>query len=110
MEKGKLAASVVLGALIASMIPLDLLATTAGRFDAGTVKEISEHASTIQGFIFGAPMRIAGVLGIGYGGVQSFLTGSPSPLYGYGGVGLASMVLPSFIKVVFPEVSGMLLP
>ena len=90
---------------IVVFFPESLLAETT---DFGS-KEIGEQANKIQSFLFGTPLRMAGIMGGAYGVFQSVVSSSIRPLVAYGGIGLAVNVLPTFINGVF-SVSGALLP
>ncbi len=110
MKTSKILSYVCLGALMATCLPIDLLATTdASLLDAQAIGEMDKHTDKIQSFIFGAPMRLIGVLGISGGALKAFLSGDPSPFYRYGGMGLGLIVVPFCIKAIFP-VTSMLLP
>lgn len=93
-------------AMGAALIPEALLAAGADAFGA---QEMNQQANQIKGFLFGAPLKIAGILGGGYGLIQALLSSSPKPLIVYGGIGLACTLVPKFIDGVF-SVQGMLLP
>jgi hypothetical protein len=111
MKKREVISYVCFGAFMAALIPLDLSATTS--FDTTAITNMHEQGSKIQDFIFGVPLRVVGILGIGYAALHGVLTGTPTKVYGYGGMGLASLALPYFVNAIFPvtkEVSSMLLP
>ena len=94
------------------LIPEVASATTAAAggqsSDIYASKALLEEASKIQGWIFGAPVRIAGILAGGYGLFNSILTSSIRPMVVYGALGLVSNVIPKFIDSVFVG-SGMLI-
>lgn len=87
-------------------IPSLLLASTGNEFGAA---EFTAQADKIQGFIFGPPLKIIGLLSAAGSFVGTLFTSNPRPLLTFGGISLAAGVLPHFIDGVF-GVSGMLLP
>ncbi len=93
------------GIAILSCFPLEVFATVSSDF-AG--QELMEQSERIQNWIFGAPVRLAGVMAGGYGLFNSIITSSIRPLLMYGAIGLTANVLPSFISSVF-NVSGIMI-
>lgn len=105
MNKKLLMLGYVLGTVVV-LLPIGLFATTVQDFGGeGIIKE----SSRIQDFIFGPPMRIAGVIGGAYGLVQAILSSSVKPLMVFVGIGLAVNIIPKFIDGVY-GISGMMLP
>lgn len=93
------------GLLIYMAMPADVFATT-GRYTNTGLEAEAEHLS---GFLFGPPIRIAGLLGGVYGLIQSIFSSSITPLLIYGGLGLGANMMPQIVKVLFPATT-MLLP
>ena len=85
--------------VLAMMVPFDMFASTTDRAFGGD--EISKQADTVKSFLFGAPMRFAGILGGAYGVLQAVLTSSMKPFIVYGGIGMAVNIVPKFIDGVF---------
>ena len=85
--------------------PICLMASTDTKFGADV---LNQQTDAIKNFLFGAPMRIAGVFGGAYGFLMSIASSSFRPLLIFGGIGLAANFVPIFVEKVF--VSGMLLP
>ena len=104
--KSKTILYISLGALISLSLSPELMATTTDSFGHNAIQT---HATNIKNFVFGAPIRIAGVIGGAYGLVQSFLSSSPTPFLTFGGIGLVANIIPTFIDNVV-GVSSMLLP
>ena len=93
-----------LSLLLALAAPVCLMARTT---DFGAA-ELSKEANKIKDFIFGPPLRIAGIFGGAFGLLQTIMTSTVRPLLLYGSIGLFANFMPTFIDNVF--VSGMLLP
>ena len=102
MKKNLLVVSGLVFAVLA-MAPYELVASVSSDF-AG--QELMEQSDRIQNWIFGAPVRLAGVLAGGYGLFTSIISSSVRPLLMYGAIGLTANVMPKFITSVF-NVSGM---
>jgi hypothetical protein len=113
MEKRTLLTYLCLGIAVYMLVPADVLATTQqgakSLFDDNALRDMGEHTSKIQNFLFGPPVRIAGVLGGAYGLLQSVLTSSIKPVITFGGIALAVNLIPKFVDAVF-NVSTILLP
>lgn len=90
----------------ALLITANVFAATATDF-GGTA--IVEQTTKVQTFLFGPPLRIAGVMGGAYGLIQAILSSSLKPLIVFGGIGLAANIVPKFIDGIY-GVSGMMLP
>lgn len=80
-------------------MPIDIFAETTDSAFGGN--HISSEATKIGKFLFGAPMRFAGILGGAYGVLQAVLTSSVKPLIVFGGIGMGVNVIPKFIDGVF---------
>lgn len=89
-----------------ALISVSVFAQTATDF-GGTA--IVEQTTKVQTFLFGPPLRIAGVMGGAYGLIQAILSSSLKPLIVFGGIGLAANIVPKFIDGIY-GVSGMMLP
>lgn len=98
MNRKSILACVCMGLVLATLLPTDLLAETSDKFGGA---EITSKSHDIQKFLFGPPMRLAGVLGGAYGVLQAVLTSAMKPLIVYGGIGMAVNVVPKFIDGVF---------
>lgn len=67
--------------------------------DAG--KAFESHATSLKALLFGPILRIGALFGGAVGIITSLLQGSFSKLCIYGGISLASVVLPSVIDTCF---------
>jgi|SaaInlStandDraft_3_1057020.scaffolds.fasta_scaffold31389_1 hypothetical protein len=87
------------------LFPEQALATTNGTSDAEGLKKVgatlANEANVIKDFLFGAPVKLAGVLGGCYGLLQSVVGSNMRPLILYGGIGLTANMVPKFIDGVF---------
>lgn len=59
------------------------------------------EATNLQAFLFGPVMRIAGVVGAVFGVVRSFQTQTLQPLFIFGGIGAATVVIPKLLDAMF---------
>ena len=102
-----IALSFFAGIVISMIVPVDAIASTLqGGYNAA---EIVTESNKIKDFIFGVPMRVAGIMGAGYGLLQAILSSSIQPLLVYGGIGLTVNIAPKFVDMAF-SVSSMLIP
>jgi hypothetical protein len=99
MNKKTILACACVGLAVLCFIPADTFAETTNTAFGGN--HISDEATKIKGFLFGAPMRFAGILGGAYGVLQAVLTSSVKPLLIFGGIGMGVNVIPKFIDGVF---------
>ncbi len=99
MNKKAILACACVGLAILCMVPADIFAETTDAAFGGNY--ISTEATKIGKFLFGAPMRFAGILGGAYGVLQAVLTSSVKPLIIFGGIGMGVNVIPKFIDGVF---------
>lgn len=106
MSKKELLTYVCVGLIVLAIFPLDLSAASSSDFGADA---ISSEGDRMMKFLFGAPMKVAGILGGAYGLVQAILTSNVKPLLTFGGIGLAVNIAPKFIEGVF-NARGILLP
>jgi hypothetical protein len=104
MNRKTILACTCVGLGVLCFVPADVFAETTNTAFGGN--HISAEATKIKEFIFGAPMRFAGILGGGYGVLQAVLTSSVKPLIIFGGIGMGINVIPKFIDGVF----SMMLP
>lgn len=85
----------VCATILAITMPADICAAA---LDSG---ELNSEVTKIKDFLFGVPVRAAGVLGGAYGLVMAVVTSSMRPLMVYGGIGLMANLVPKFIDLVF---------
>lgn len=105
MTKSQLISCICLGVLIGIACPFDVLGTTTEFGGA----EINSHATNIKNLVMGPALRIAGIIGGAWGLAQSYLQQSAMPFLIFGGIGLVSNIMPTFIDKVV-GVSTLLLP
>ncbi|MCH9625882.1 MAG: hypothetical protein S4CHLAM123_10670 [Chlamydiales bacterium] len=105
MHKKTFLACLAVGTVVA-LLPIESLAQTTNDFAS---QDFMDQSDKIQQFLFGPAMRIAAVVGGGYGLIKAIIGSSLKPLVVYGGIGLSVGLLPKFIDGVF-NVSGMLIP
>jgi hypothetical protein len=98
MNRKKLLAYFCMGFVTGLFISTDLFAETSNHFGGA---DITSQSNEIKQFLFGPPMRLAGVLGGAYGVLQAVLTSTMKPLIVYGGIGMAVNIVPKFIDGVF---------
>lgn len=99
---------IVLGIAVAAaiVVPDGAFAETVDTYGSAAMQT---QATTIQGFLFGVPMKIIAILGGAYGLFQAFVSATVRPLLTYGGISLGAGLVPTFINGVF-NVAGLLLP
>lgn len=69
--------------------------------DAYGTNALKTEATNLQTFLFGPVMRIAGVVGAVFGIVRSFQTQSLQPLFIFGGIGAATVIVPKLLDAMF---------
>jgi hypothetical protein len=94
----------VLGILSAALFPIEVLAETT---DFGAAA-FTTQADSIQKFLFGPTLKVAGIMGGAYGLLQAVVTSNVRPLVMYGGIGLGASLMEKFVNAVFTN--GCLLP
>jgi hypothetical protein len=99
MNKKAVLACACIGLVVLSLVPVDIFAETTDSAFGGN--HISTEATKIKSFLFGPPMRFAGIMGGAYGVLQAVLTSSVKPLVIFGGIGLGVNIIPKFIDGVF---------
>lgn len=69
--------------------------------DAYGTTVLQTEAGNLQKFLFGPVLRIAGVVGAVFGIVRSFQTQSLQPIFIFGGIGAATIIVPKLLDVMF---------
>lgn len=69
--------------------------------DAYGTAVLQTEAGNLQTFLFGPVLRIAGVVGAIFGIVRSFQTQSLQPIFIFGGIGAATIIVPKLLNVMF---------
>ena len=64
--------------------------------------EILKQAGSIRAFLFGPVLKIVGIAAAAWGLIQAFASSSLKPIWIFGGIALASLLLPKFIDGIFP--------
>jgi len=64
--------------------------------------EILKQAGHIRAFLFGPVLKIVGIAAAAWGLIQAFASSSLKPIWIFGGIALASLLLPKFIDGIFP--------
>jgi hypothetical protein len=100
----RLAVVGVMTGMAMGFIPGEAIANTVNHYGGDA---IAKEANNIRDLLFGPAMRLAGVIGGGYGLIQSVITSNIKPMIMYGGIGLGANILPKFMDSVFA--SGMLI-
>lgn len=63
--------------------------------------ELKTEANKLQTFLYGPVMRMAGVVGSVFGIVRAFQTQSLQPLFIFGGIGVATVIVPKLLDSLF---------
>lgn len=92
MRKEKLASYLLLACII---VP-----STLGAADYGTALMKTE-ATNLQALLFGPVLRIAGVIGAIFGIVRAFQMQSLQPIFIFGGIGAATVIVPKLLDAMF---------
>lgn len=93
MRKGKLVFHLLLACIL---VPSSLLAT--GDYGIDLLKT---EATNLQTLLFGPVLRIAGVVGAIFGIVRSFQMQSLQPIFIFGGIGAATVIVPKLLDAMF---------
>lgn len=62
---------------------------------------LTTEAANLQKFLFGPVLRIAGIVGSVFGVVRSFQVQSLQPLFIFGGIGAATVIIPKLLDAMF---------
>lgn len=65
------------------------------------VEVLKTEATSLQAFLFGPVLRIAGVVGAIYGIVRAFQMQSLQPIFIFGGIGAATVIVPKLLDAMF---------
>lgn len=93
MRKEKLASYLLLACVL---IP----STVLGAGDYG-VDLLKTEATNLQALLFGPVLRIAGVVGAVFGIVRAFQMQSLQPIFIFGGIGAATVIVPKLLDAMF---------
>ena len=85
--------------LIFGLILTYLYAANTGDAYGGNV--LSEEATKLSAFMFGAPLKIIGISAGAYGIFSAFKSQSVQPLLLFGLMGAACVIIPKFIEGIF---------
>jgi hypothetical protein len=85
------------------IVALGLLIVPAFAFgaDAYGTALLKTEATNLQGLLFGPILRIAGVIGAVFGIIRSFQTQTLQPIFIFGGIGAATIIVPKLLDVMF---------
>ncbi len=78
------------------MIPM--LAFGADAYGTDLLKQEATH---LKDLLFGPILRIAGVIGAVFGIIRSFQTQTLQPIFIFGGIGAATIIVPKLLDVMF---------
>lgn len=78
------------------MIPM--LAFGAEAYGTDLLKQEATH---LKDLLFGPILRIAGVIGAVFGIIRSFQTQTLQPIFIFGGIGAATIIVPKLLDVMF---------
>ncbi len=62
---------------------------------------LTQESTNLKNFLFGPVLRIAGVVGAVFGIIRSFQTQSLQPIFIFGGIGAATVIVPKLLDVMF---------
>ncbi len=85
------------------IVALGLLIVPAFAFgaDAYGTALLKTEATNLQGLLFGPVLRIAGVIGAVFGIIRAFQTQTLQPIFIFGGIGAATIIVPKLLDVMF---------
>jgi hypothetical protein len=92
MRKEKFSSYLLLACVI---VPLTL---SAGDYGVDLLKT---EATNLQALLFGPVLRIAGVVGAVFGIVRAFQMQSLQPIFIFGGIGAATVIVPKLLDAMF---------
>lgn len=69
--------------------------------DAYGTNMLKTEATNLQGLLFGPVLRIAGVIGAIFGIIRAFQTQSLQPIFIFGGIGAATIIIPKLLDAMF---------
>ena len=69
--------------------------------DAYGTALLKTEATNLQGLLFGPVLRIAGVIGAVFGIIRAFQTQTLQPIFIFGGIGAATIIVPKLLDVMF---------
>lgn len=78
-----------------------IIPATLGASDYG-VDMLKRESTNLQALLFGPVLRIAAVVGAIFGIIRSFQTQSLQPIFIFGGIGAATVVVPKLLNAMFP--------
>lgn len=96
-----------LGAILCSLVPMDLSAITGTFAEAGT--HLNDKTKSIQDFLFGPGLRWAGIFGFAWGVIQWVMGQSFSLVASFLVGGASTAIAPSIFNAILPATT-MLLP
>lgn len=62
---------------------------------------LKTEATNLQGLLFGPVLRIAGVIGAVFGIIRAFQSQTLQPIFIFGGIGAATIIVPKLLDVMF---------
>jgi hypothetical protein len=77
-----------------------IIPQTLGASDYG-VDLLKNEATNLQALLFGPVLRIAGVVGAVFGIVRAFQMQSLQPIFIFGGIGAATVIVPKLLDAMF---------
>lgn len=69
--------------------------------DAYGTALLKAEATNLQSLLFGPVLRIAGVIGAVFGIIRAFQTQTLQPIFIFGGIGAATIIVPKLLDVMF---------
>ena len=78
-----------------------LIPTLAFGADSYGTEVLKGEATHLKELLFGPILRIAGVIGAVFGIIRSFQTQSLQPIFIFGGIGAATIIVPKLLDVMF---------
>lgn len=78
-----------------------IIPSTLSAADAYGAAILGTEAKNLQALLFGPVLRIAGVVGAVFGIVRAFQMQSLQPIFIFGGIGAATVVVPKLLDAFF---------
>lgn len=83
------------------LVAVCLIPSLLGASDVYGTEVMKQEAKNLQDLLFGPVLRIAGVVGAIFGIIRAFQTQSLQPIFIFGGIGAATIIVPKLLDTMF---------